>query len=92
MENRVLPLLTPPGNFLAVLTELVPQLPTLVRHPGALLPPQREAGVGHELLRDERQHAGAVGVSHPQHLPHLEAPRRKGWLVTVRNQHLASDL
>lgn len=55
-----------------LLTELVPQLPTLVRHAGALLPPQREPRVGHELLRDERQHPGAVGVSHPQHLPHLK--------------------
>lgn len=55
-----------------LLTEFIPQLPTLVRHAGALLPPQRESRVGHELLRDERQHSGAVGVSHPQHLPHLE--------------------
>lgn len=55
-----------------LLTELVPQLPALVRHAGALLPPQREPRVGHELLCDERQHPGAVGVSHPQHLPHLK--------------------
>lgn len=53
------------------LTQLVPELPALVGHARALLSPQREAGVGHELLRDERQHPCPIGVPHAQHLPHL---------------------
>ena len=53
------------------LTQLVPQLAALVRHAGALLPPQGQARVLQELLSHEDQHARRIGVTHPQHLSHL---------------------
>lgn len=54
------------------LTQLIPELPVLVGHGGALLSPQRQPRVRHELLCDQRQHPRSVGVTHLQHLPHLE--------------------
>lgn len=38
---------------LSALTQLIPELSVLVGHGGALLSPQRQPGVGHELLRDQ---------------------------------------
>ena len=46
------------------LTQLVPQLAALVRHAGALLPPQGQARVLQELLSHEDQHARRIGVTH----------------------------
>lgn len=53
------------------LTQLIPQLPALVCHASTLLPPQGQAWVLQKLLGHEDQHACPIGVSHPQHLPHL---------------------
>lgn len=63
------------------LTQLVPQLPALVCHAGALLPPQGQARVLQKLLRHEDQHARPVGVPHSQHFSNLHGDRlvRKRW-------------
>lgn len=62
----------------ATLTQLVPELPALVRHARALLAPEREPRVGHELLRDQSQHPGPVRIPHPQHLADLRQGKRGG--------------
>ena len=44
-------------------TELIPELSALVGHGRALRLPEEEPRVGEELVRDERQHSGAVRIS-----------------------------
>ena len=56
----------------AQLTELVPQLPALVRHRRALRLPQDEPRVRQKLIRHEREHASAVRVPHAKHFPNLK--------------------
>lgn len=50
-------------------TQLVPQLPALLRHGSAVVLPQRQSGIVQELLRDQRQHSRSVRVLGSQHLP-----------------------
>lgn len=59
-------------DLMVLLTELVPQLPTLVGHRCALGLPQQKTRVEEELFRDEGQHSSTVRVLRSQHLPHLE--------------------
>lgn len=48
---------------------MIPKLSALVRHGRALRFPLEEPGIGQELIRDERQHPGAVRVSGSEHFP-----------------------
>lgn len=53
------------------LTEPIPELATLVRHPRTLDTPCHQSWISQKLLRDQHQHPGTICVPRSQHLSHL---------------------